>query len=281
MRTKKAQKYHVQRTYPVVDELAQGSSRSPNGKRRLVAFGKVALVDEPRNDMPGLNVEIVMRPINIGRNDRGEVTAVFLGVGSAHGINEPLGVGISLVTGVRWSVMQHGLVDGIGGLIGEYAGAEETDEFLDLVDAAAFHDIVVDENVLAKELHLLTHVGKEAPHFGRQVNHVRRLVGLEDLLRVLAVAQIPVLGTQVDPRFVRFGTRLFDVVLDGSTHQTRTARHHHHYLAIAIIGIGFTHDGYWWDNIMILDQTNNGVVIKTPHNIQYFSTSYSTCSYSE
>ena len=40
--------------------------------------------------------------------------------------------------------MEHGFVDWVFGLVGEDAGGEHGDEFGDVVDAAVFHDVVVD-----------------------------------------------------------------------------------------------------------------------------------------
>lgn len=56
--------------------------------------------------------------------------------------------------------MHHRLVDGVGGFVRKDARGEARDELLHLVDAAALHDVVVDEDVLTKELHLVLEVAE-------------------------------------------------------------------------------------------------------------------------
>lgn len=111
-------------------------------------------MDEAGDDVAVLDGKVVMRAVDVGGDDGGEIAPVLLGVGAVHGVDEALGVGISLVGGVRRSVVQHGLVDGVSRLVGEDAGGEEGHELLDLVDAAVLHDVIVDKSVLAVELNL-------------------------------------------------------------------------------------------------------------------------------
>jgi len=112
-------------------------------------------MDQTGNDVSILNAKVVMRSVDVGRDDGCEVTSVLLGVGSVHGVNESFGVGIALVTGMGWAVVEHGLVDGVFGFVGEDACGEHGDEFGDLVEAAVFHDVVVDESVFTVEFNLL------------------------------------------------------------------------------------------------------------------------------
>lgn len=74
-----------------------------------------------------LNAKVIMGAVNVGGNDGSEVTPVLLGVGTVHGINESFGVGVSLVGGVGWTVVEHCLVDGVGCFVGEDAGGEHGD----------------------------------------------------------------------------------------------------------------------------------------------------------
>ena len=150
-----------------VDELAEGGAGSPDGEGGAVLFGQVALVDEAGDDVAVLDGEVVVRAVDVGGDDGGEVAAILLGVGAVHGVDEALGVGISLVGGVGRSVVQHRLVDGVGRLVGEDAGGEEGHELLDLVDAAVLHDVVVDESVLAVELDLMRESRKEGRKEGK------------------------------------------------------------------------------------------------------------------
>jgi len=77
--------------------------------------------------MPILNREIIMRSKDIGRNDGCEITPVLFGISAVHGINETLGVCVSLVGGVGWSVVEHGFVNWVGCFVGEDAGGEHGD----------------------------------------------------------------------------------------------------------------------------------------------------------
>ena len=184
-----------------------------------------------------LNVKVVVGAVNVGRNDAGKVAIVFLGVGTVHRIDQPFGVGVSFVTGMWWSIVQHGLVDGIGCLVGEDTGTEKGDQFLDLVNAAALHNVVIDENILAKEFDLLAHVGKQTSDLGSQVDHVSGLLRFENGFGGFSIAQITVLGREEDPLLPVLGTRLFNVIPNGSSDQTRSSRHHDDHFFVV-----FAHD---------------------------------------
>ncbi len=104
--------------------------------------------------MSVLDGEIIVRTIDVGGDDGCEVASIFLCIGAVHGIDETLGEGISFVRGVGWSIVEHGFVNGVGSLVGEDAGGKERNEFLNLVDSAEFHDVVIDKNILPVEFHL-------------------------------------------------------------------------------------------------------------------------------
>mmetsp|Transcript_2079 Transcript_2079/g.2978 ORF Transcript_2079/g.2978 Transcript_2079/m.2978 type:complete len:360 (-) Transcript_2079:110-1189(-) len=208
-----------------VNELSEGGSGAPDGKFLVLLFGNVAFVDQAGNDVSVLYRKVVRRAVNVGGDDGGEIAVVLLRVGSIHGIDQTLGVGVSLVGGMGRAVVKHGFVDRVGRLVGKDASAQHAHQLFDLVNATTFHDIVVDQNVFTEEFHLLRHVGKQPADFGGQVNHVGRLFALENGLGVLADSQIAVLARQKDPSFVlRFG--IFDVTLDRGTDQAAAASHH-------------------------------------------------------
>lgn len=79
-------------------------------------------MNQPGDYMPIFNTKIVMRSIDVGGDDTGEVTAIFFSVGTVHGINETFGVCVSFVGGVGWSIVEHGFVNGVGGFVGEDTG---------------------------------------------------------------------------------------------------------------------------------------------------------------
>lgn len=88
-------------------------------------------------------------------------------VAAVEDVDHALRVRVPLVAGVRGAVVDHCLVDGVGGLVGEDASRQARHQLHDLVDPAALHDVVVDEDVLAEELHLVLEVAEQAPHLIR------------------------------------------------------------------------------------------------------------------
>jgi hypothetical protein len=111
-------------------------------------------VNESGNDVPVLDGKIIVRAVNVGGNDGSEIAPVLFGVGSIHGIDQTLGISISLIAGVRRTVVQHGFVDRVGGLVGENTCGKHGDKLLDFVDSAAFHNVVVNENIFTEKFDL-------------------------------------------------------------------------------------------------------------------------------
>lgn len=85
-------------------------------------------------------------------------------VAAVEHVDHALGVRVPFVAGVRRAIVHHGLVDGVGGLVGEDARRQAGHQLLHLVDPAALHHVVVDEDVLAEELHLVLEVAEQSPH---------------------------------------------------------------------------------------------------------------------
>lgn len=77
-------------------------------------------------------------------------------------INQPLSMGISKVTLMRWPKVDFGLVERIVNLVREDAGGETRDELGDFVLMRGLEDVVVYEEVLAEEVELVFHVLEEA-----------------------------------------------------------------------------------------------------------------------
>ena len=96
------------------------------------------------------------------------------------------------------AIMDHRLINRIGGLVGENACRQTRHQLVDLEVLAGLHHIVIDNDVLTVELHLLRHVTEETPHQGRQVDDTGRLVLLEDGTGLRTVTEVTVLGGEED-----------------------------------------------------------------------------------
>lgn len=65
-----------------------------------------------------------MRPVDIGRDDSSEGAAKLLEVGPVLHVNHPLGTQIPKIAAVGWTVVNHCLIDRIGGLVREGTGGQ-------------------------------------------------------------------------------------------------------------------------------------------------------------
>ena len=72
--------------------------------------------------MPILNAKIVMRSINIGGDDTGEVTSVFFGIGAVHGVDQTFCVRVAFIGGMGRAIMKHGFINGVGCFVGKDTG---------------------------------------------------------------------------------------------------------------------------------------------------------------
>jgi hypothetical protein len=75
---------------------------------------------------------VIVRTINISRDDRSEVASVLLVVCLVLDINHTLSVSITKVGLVRRAVMDHGFINGVGSLVRENAGGKTRNNLLDL-----------------------------------------------------------------------------------------------------------------------------------------------------
>ena len=70
-----------------------------------------------------------------------------------------------------------------------------------------------------KQTHLLLHIGKQSTNLSCQMYNMRRLKLFKYLIRIPPTSQIPVLATEEDPRFIRFGVGV-RIRFDGLAYQT-------------------------------------------------------------
>lgn len=171
------------------DELAKGLASAGDHKVLALALGEVELVDEAGDHVAVLQVVVVMGTVHVGGDHAGEVAAVLLVVGPVEDIDHPLGVRVAKVGVMRGPVVDHGLVDGIGGLVREDAGGQARDHLGDLGLVGTPQDVVVHLDVVPEEAHGVFHVLEEAPHHGCQVDHVGGLHAVEERLGALVVTE--------------------------------------------------------------------------------------------
>lgn len=85
-------------------------------------------------------------------------------VATVEDVDHTLGVRVALVAGVGGAIVDHHLIDGVRSFVGEDTGGEARYQLVHLIDPAALHDIVVDENVLTEELYLVLEVAEQPAH---------------------------------------------------------------------------------------------------------------------
>jgi len=111
-------------------------------------------------------VEVIVGSKDIGGDDRGEVASVLLVVSAVHDIDHALGVRVTVVGVVRRTLMNHGLVNGVRGLVRENAGRQARNDLLDTKLLGVVQDVVVDEQVVAEVVEISSHVAEETANLG-------------------------------------------------------------------------------------------------------------------
>jgi len=69
------------------------------------------------------------------------------------------------------------------------------------VEAAVFHDVIVDEGVFSVEFDLVLQISKQSTNLGRQMNDMRRLKLIKNRIRIRPRSQIAIFRRQEDPSF--------------------------------------------------------------------------------
>lgn len=149
-----------------------------------------------------LQVEVVVGSVDVAGNDAGELAPVLAGVGLVEDVDHPLGHGVAVVRVVWGPVVDHGLVNRVGRLVGEDTGAEAGDDLLGAGHVSGVEDVVVHAHVVPEEVEASPHVGEESPDESGQVDDVGGLVLLEDGQGGGLVQQVSILGGDEDPLLV-------------------------------------------------------------------------------
>ena len=132
----------------------------------LPDFGFVEFPDERGQDMGGLRIVVVVRPVQVRGHGADEVAAVLPAVGLAHLDAGDLGDGIPLVGGFQRAGEEVFLLQRLGGELGINAGAAEEEQFLHAGLPGAVDEVVLDLEVFVEELGWLAAVGQDAADFG-------------------------------------------------------------------------------------------------------------------
>lgn len=81
-------------------------------------------MNQTGDDVTIFDVEVVVRSVHVGWDDRCEVAAIFIFVAPVHHVNHALRVRIPLVGSVRRATVHHCFIDWVRGLVREDASAE-------------------------------------------------------------------------------------------------------------------------------------------------------------
>jgi len=122
---------HQSREISREDELSQWFARAPDGEGFTLLLAQVSSVDQTRDDMAIIEMEVVIFTENIRRNDGGEVATVLSLVHTVLKVHHALCVSVAFIGEVRWSVVNHGFVYWKRRLVREDASGEARHELLD------------------------------------------------------------------------------------------------------------------------------------------------------
>ena len=169
--------------------------------------------------MPVGDRKVVKLAKDVCGDHRGEVVAVLRVVHPVLHVDHALGVGVPLVRRVRRPVVDHRLVDRVGGLVREDARREARDEPPHAALVAAVHHRVLHGDVAPPELDAVGHVGEEPPDVRGEVQAGRGLDAVEER----GDGEVGVLGAGKVPLVALDGVRLDDLA-EGLADEARASR---------------------------------------------------------
>src|SRR4051812_26880439 len=178
-----------------VQQLAPGLARAPH--RHLVLTRGAGLVEaahQRRQHVGALEIEVVVRTIEIGRHGRDEVAAILPAVGLAELDARDLGDGVGLVGGLQQAGEQILLADRLRALPGVDAGASQVEQAADGVEVGGLHHRGVDHEIVVDELRRPGGVGENAAHRAGDQEDVLRPVGPEPVGHRSLIAQVELLA---------------------------------------------------------------------------------------
>ena len=135
-----------------VKEFAAGCPSAPDQNLASTGFfGLVHLADESWEDMGGVEIEVVMRPVEIGGHGGEEGFSILAGVGLAEHDAGDFGDGVGVVGWLEWTSEKRVFADGLGGELGVDAGAAEEEELGAAEVGGGFDEVILKGEVLEEE----------------------------------------------------------------------------------------------------------------------------------
>ena len=148
-----------------MEEFAAGRPGSPNQNLGCAGFFRlVDFADERGEDMGGVEVEIVMRPVEIGGHGGEEILSVFAGVGLAELDAGDLGDGVGVVGGLERAGEEGVFADGLGGELGVDTGTAEEEELGAAEVGGGFDEVVLEGEIFEEEFDGLFGIRHDAAH---------------------------------------------------------------------------------------------------------------------
>lgn len=188
----------------------------------IEAFGQVNLTYHGRQHMRVLQVEIIVRTIEVGRHHGDVVGAVLYIETFTHFQSRNLGDGVGLVGVFQGRCEQAVLGHRLGCLTRIDARGAEEKEFLHPVTPALAYHVLLDLQVLVDEVGAVLQVGHDAAHMGRGQDYGIGLLFIKELPHGHGVHQVQFLMRA--PHEVGISPTL-QVIPNSGTHKAVVSRY--------------------------------------------------------
>ena len=168
-----------------MQKFALRRSRPPDGHFRVAPDpGFMCLSDKRRDDMAGFQVEIITRPVNIGRHQRNRVEVVLLAIRRAHFQPRNLGNCVGFVRRLQFAGQQVFFPDRLRRMFGIDTGRAEEQQLGHATFPRRVDQIGLYREIVIDELRRLDIIGVDAAHLCRRdKNEFRFFIGEEPINR--------------------------------------------------------------------------------------------------